>query len=53
MKKYETPEIELCISPDVITTSSGITTDGVNVPWQKSGSLSSCNLTEPYNLEWN
>ena len=35
MKKYETPEIELCVSLDVITTSSEITTGGVNIPWEK------------------
>ena len=36
MKKYEAPEIELCAGIDVITTSSGITTGGVNVQWQSN-----------------
>jgi len=44
MKKYETPEIELCVSMDVITTSSEVTTGGINVPWGSSASNSSYEL---------
>ena len=50
MKKYETPKIELYFSSDVITTSSEITTGGIDVPWQESVNPSGYNLTENYNL---
>ena len=51
MRKYETPEIELCVNMDVITTSSEVTTGGIDVPWQSSANSSSYNLGGNYNLE--
>lgn len=50
MKKYEAPEIELCVSMDVITTSSEVTTGGVEIPWQSVADPSAYNLSGSYNL---
>ena len=44
MKKYETPEIELCTGNDVITTSSEVTTGDITVPWENSASPASYEL---------
>ena len=44
MKKYESPEIELCGGVDLITTSAEVTTEDINVPWGSNASNSSFEL---------